>query len=234
MTTASQSSKAAIVSFARAVALCSPACSSRRAAAAGGRGGVDVEALGGQHRDRGGVDVAEEHALHAAWSTPTRPRVVPRAAVRSGRRLSVLRSGVRGASSWSELSRAKRLGSPIPRRRWSAISGARARSRPGWGNSAKIRRRYRRSPSGRGSCAPPAGACPRSACRTRPRRQAVTHAMQPRQLSKWLTCSADSVEPSSRPRASGRSARAASPSPRPRARRSGRWAGRSRSARTRG
>ena len=61
--------------------------------------------------------------------------------------------------------------------------------------------------------------------------QAVTQAMQPRQLSMCSTSGADSSLRG--PASSARSARAASPSPRPRASRWGRWAGRSRSARSR-
>ncbi len=75
------------------------------------------------------------------------------------------------------------------------MNGASARSRRGCGNRAKISRRSRRSRSGRRQ---PRSTWARvssiSLSYCTPEGQAVTHAMQPRQLSRWPTISADSGE----------------------------------------
>ena len=140
---------------------------------------MDLPALGAQHPQRRGVDVAEEHALDAALHERDGPAL--------GRRLDVLRPSAAAGSVGLGAARARASTSaarPAPAARASGRAwrpGASARSRAGMGEDA------RRSPCGSArSCHERASE--RSICgRTRsislsyctPDGHAVTHAMQP-------------------------------------------------------
>ena len=115
-----------------------------------------------------------------------------------GSRRKMADGGAGGASSSIDRSRA--LGTSGASLGASGEPGTSARSRPGWVKSSKIAFRYARSCHERAS--------ERSICgRTRsislsyctPDGQAVTHAMQPRQRSKWVTISGEISSPSSCP-----------------------------------
>ena len=216
----------------------------RRAAAArrsspARRGACDLAALGREHARGGRVDVAEEHALHAALQQRDAAARARRAA---GVQLAAAARG-RGARRGVGRQRGQRPQQPggtraPPSRAPSGQQRARsARSRRGCGNSAKISRGAAAARAAERSCRAldlRRGSCSISRSYCTPDGQAVTHAMQPRQRSK---CGdrlvVERARPPRAPASSGRCARAASPSPRPTARRSGRSAGRSRSARSR-
>ena len=139
------------------------------------------------------------------WTQPCmsaiRPRDGPRAGVTVGSRVKAARAFTSGVSVSSE--RMRSLGSRsaralTPRRRCSAISGAIARSRPGWVNSSKIARRSARSRSGRSPLRSSCGrVCSISLSYCTPDGHAVTQAMQPRQRSKWVIISGETAPSSS-------------------------------------
>ena len=124
----------------------------QRAAAARLRLRVDLAALGGEDADGRGVDVREPDPLDAALHEARRVHApAPRAVVTAGSRRTAARAGTSGASEsitrrrglrWTSLTFARR--SSRPSRPSSAMSGASARSRPGWVKSSKTPRRTTR------------------------------------------------------------------------------------------
>ena len=159
----SKASNAAIVvprALARARSA-SPACSWSAPQHPGARGRVDLAALGGQHRDRRAVDVAEEHALDAALQeADAAARRSPRGGRDVGQRrraCAAARAAPARPSSRSRRDERGRAGA-------NGSSGTSARSRPGAGTARRRRRRLRRSARGR--------ACARSTCGARVARSA--------------------------------------------------------------
>ena len=199
---------------------------------------MHLEALGGEHPGGGVVHVREEDALHAALEERHRAATLAAGLVALGQPPRGRRSG---ASGESEAIAASRGAQPPhaagggrggqPETAPAAESGGERAQAPGMGeeleHEAAVRALGRGRSTLRSICAR-VSSISLSYCT--PDGQAVTQAMQPRQLSMWSTSGAES---SRGPASSARSARAASPSPRPRAGRWGRWGGRSRSARSR-
>ena len=127
------------------------------------------------------------------------PRFSPRASKRSGRRESERLTEVSGVIEIIEASRGasrrtrgRRARRGRPSFCASAAPGASARSRPGLVNSSKISRRCARSSGGRSKLRSSCGrASSISLSYCTPDGQAVTHAMQPRQRSRWVTSGAE-------------------------------------------
>ena len=185
-----------------------PACSWSAPQQRGGARRVHLEALGGEHRARWPRSRrAKNTRCTQPWSSATVPR-------RSPARLEALgQPRERAAPSASARARpARRAAAPASRaaaRRAErgaaerAATAAAQRAQPARVGEA-ARRRSRRNARSRAGARQLRSTCARvssiSLSYCTPDGQAVTHAMQPRQLSMCSTSGADSSEPSSSPR----------------------------------